>query len=151
MKKKFLKHLNEITFIILLLIISINFSYGQNKNDFNFPERYLGNKNAKNVLIEYASLSCVHCANFHLQEFEKIKSSFIDTGKLKFIFRDFPLDRPAMIGSMIAQCQTEERYFPIVDSIFRNQKKWVTDQNTAKAIDSILKEYGISSKKIEEC
>ena len=95
-----------IKIITLFLLISCSFissSYTNSelaKNQVN----QLGSDTAEYVLVEYASMSCVHCANFHNNEFPKIKKNFIDTGKLKFIYKDFPLDRPAMFASMVANC-----------------------------------------------
>ena len=100
-------------------------------------------------------MSCVHCANFHNNEFPKIKRDFIDTGKLKFIYKDFPLDRPAMFASMVANCFKGNQYFEILSSLYRNQKAWVTvSDNSGKfysAIHNILKVHGISLQKVLEC
>ena len=74
-------------------------------------EKVLGNENAPITLIEYASLTCHHCATFHNEVLPKIKSDYIDTGKLKFIYRDFPLDHYALMASMIARCAGYKNLF----------------------------------------
>ena len=115
----------------------------------------LGNLNAPNTLIEYASLSCVHCANFHNQKLPEIKEKLIKTGKLQYIYRDFPLDMPAMLAAMVTNCYEGEQFHTILNSLFRNQKKWVTASNNKEellnAFHQILKQYGISLEKIETC
>ena len=116
---------------------------------------YLGDKNAPNTLVEYASLSCVHCANFHNKELPAIKSQLIDKGKLKYIYKDFPLDLPAMLASMVSNCYSGSQYFEILKSLFRNQKKWVAASDNKKqlytSLHSILREHGISLEKITSC
>ena len=98
---------------------------------------YLGDENAPNTLVEYASLSCVHCANFHNKELPAIKSQLIDKGKLKYIYKDFPLDLPAMLAAMVSNCYSGLQYFEILNSLFRNQKKWVTNSDNKKQLYSI--------------
>ena len=89
----------------------------------------LGNFDAPNTLVEYASLSCVHCANFHNQKLPEIKEKLIKTGKLQYIYRDFPLDMPAMLAAMVTNCYEGEQFHTTLNSLFRNQKKWVTASN----------------------
>ena len=118
-------------------------------------QNILGNHNAKNTLIEYASLSCVHCANFHNQKLPEIKEKLIKTGKLQYIYRDFPLDMPAMLAAMITNCYEGEQFHTTLESLFRNQKKWVTASSNKKdllnAFHQILKQHGISLEKIKTC
>ena len=115
----------------------------------------LGDLNAPNTLIEYASLSCVHCANFHNQKLPEIKEKLIKTGKLQYIYRDFPLDMPAMLAAMVTNCYEGEQFHTILNSLFRNQKKWVTASSNKEellnAFHQILKQYGISLEKIKTC
>ena len=115
----------------------------------------LGNLNAPNTLIEYASLSCVHCANFHNQKLPEIKEKLIKTGKLQYIYRDFPLDMPAMLAAMVTNCYEGEKFHTILNSLFRNQKKWVAASNNKEvllnAFHEILKQHGISLEKIKSC
>ena len=115
----------------------------------------LGNLNAPNTLIEYASLSCVHCANFHNQKLPEIKEKLIKTGKLQYIYRDFPLDMPAMLAAMVTNCYEGEQFHTALNSLFRNQKKWVTvssnKEELLNAFHQILKQHGISLEKIKTC
>lgn len=118
-------------------------------------QNILGDINAPNILVEYASLSCVHCANFHNRKLPEIKEKLISTGKLKFIYRDFPLDMPAMLAAMVTNCYKGEQFHVILNSLFRNQKKWVTVANNKddlfEAFHQILKQHGISLEKIKVC
>ena len=115
----------------------------------------LGDLNAPNTLIEYASLSCVHCANFHNQKLPEIKEKLIKTGKLKYIYKDFPLDLPAMLAAMVTNCYEGEQFHTTLNSLFRNQKRWVTASSNKEelfnAFYQILKQHGISLEKIKTC
>ena len=139
----------------VITIFLITFNTLANDSKISKYTNILGKPNAPNVLIEYASLSCVHCANFHNKKLPSIKKELIDSGKLKYIYVDFPLDLPAMLASMITHCYSEKRYFAVLESLYRNQKKWVTSSDTKeKLFESfhlVLKEYGVTLEKIQEC
>jgi protein-disulfide isomerase len=136
-------------FSFLVLPVMTNSMYDE--KNYN----YLGDRDAPNTLVEYASLSCVHCANFHNKELPAIKSQLIDKGKLKYIYKDFPLDLPAMLVAMVSNCYTGSQYFEILKSLFRKQKKWVDSSDNNKqlyiSLHSILREHGISLEKITSC
>ena len=102
---KFFAKLN--VFINIFLITTIMQSNGDEKI---IPERVLGNSDAAIIIEEYASMSCGHCANFHNTILPDIKKEFIDTGKAKLIFNDFPLDSRAMIATLVAQCMNEKQF-----------------------------------------
>ena len=141
--------------ILVFLIIYLSISQALTDSDKNKNENILGDNNAINTLVEYASMSCVHCANFHNNDLPKIKSYLIDNGKLKFIYKDFPLDRPAMYASMIAHCFSGEQYFEVLSSLYRNQKKWVSVADTSgkfySSLHNILKIHDVTLDKIIEC
>ena len=141
--------------VLTFFILCIGISASQTENHINSRVNQLGDNEAINTLIEYASMSCVHCANFHNNELPKIKANLIDNGKLKFIYKDFPLDRPAMFASMVAHCFSGAQYFEVLSSLYRNQKKWISvSDNTGNfysAIHDILKIHGITLNKIIEC
>ena len=126
------------------------------ENTINDNKRnILGNLNAPNTLIEYASLSCVHCANFHNKKLPEIKEKLIKTGKLQYIYKDFPLDMPAMLAAMVTNCYEGEQFHTTLNSLFRNQEKWVTASSNKEellnAFYLILKQHGISLEKIKTC
>ena len=98
--------------------------------------------NPSNTIIEYASMTCPHCSDFHNETFPKIKSDLIETGKVKYIFRDFPLDQYAMAGTLIANCVSEDRYFDVINVLLKTQKKWM--HNGYQGLLSIAKNFGLS-------
>jgi len=114
-------------------------------------ERSLGNQNAKVTVIEYSSLTCPHCAAFHTGPWPAIKKEYIDTGKIKFIFRDFPLDRVALAASMIARCAPAERYFGIISLMFETQDAWRGAANPQAALGSIGQLAGMSAETLQVC
>ena len=149
-----MKIIKYISKTLIVLITSLTFFLNPISADEKMtmlPERFLGKLDAPHVIIEYASLSCVHCANFHIDKFEAIKRKYIDTGKVKFIFRDFPLDLPAMIASMVSQCQSNEGYFAVLTTLFKNQKKWAASKDVKKSIAEVLKQYSITYDDVEAC
>ena len=87
-------------------------------------DHVLGDPKAPITLIEYASFTCPHCAHFHTQILPEIKKKWIDTGKVKLIYRDFPLDQVAAKAAQIAECTPGDRYFGVIDLIFRGQPQW---------------------------
>ena len=105
--------------------------------------------NPSNTIIEYASMTCPHCSDFHNETFPKIKSDLIETGKVKYIFRDFPLDQYAMAGTLIANCVSEDRYFDVINVLLKTQKKWI--QNGYQGLLSIAKNFGLSISQVEMC
>jgi len=88
-------------------------------------EMALGPENAKVTVIEYASASCPHCANFYKTTFQDLKKDYIDTGKIRFIFREFPHNQPALAAFMLARCAPKDKFFPLVDMFFEQQEKWL--------------------------
>ena len=138
---------------ILFILFPINLNAVEEK--IGKHANILGDPNAPNILVEYASLSCVHCANFHNKKLPEIKDKLINTGKLKFIYKDFPLDLPAMLASMVARCYEGEQFYSILNSLFINQKKWVEASNNReelfKSFHQILKQHGVTKEKINFC
>jgi protein-disulfide isomerase len=92
-----------------------------------FGERALGEEGAPVTIIEYASATCPHCARFHMDTFPALKEEFIDTGAVRYVFREFPFDDLALAAFMLARCAPEERYFSIIDVLFEEQQSWTQD------------------------
>ena len=135
--------------IICIFLIFSKYEIIKAKTD---EEMFLGNKDAKIVVIEYASMTCIHCANFHKEVYPKIKENYIDTNKIKFIFRDFPLDKQALFASVLAKCAPKEKYFDFVKLILTTQKKWVSnDEAFMEKLKNIGKLAGLSENKINAC
>ncbi len=118
----------------------------------------LGDKTAPIVMFEYASLSCPHCAAFHREALEKLKSEYIDNKKLLFIHRDFPLNQPALIAGMFAICQAQdhqsdlsEKYYNLLKALFRTQDSWAFDAKYIEKLQSIAQLDGMSSDRFNSC
>src|SRR3989440_1984057 len=119
----------------------------------SLPDMALGPANASVTITEYASMTCPHCAAFNENVFPKIKSEYIDTGKVRYVFREFPLDIKAAAGSMLARCIAKEdagKYFAVIDMLFKQQNDWVL-KNTTEMLIRIGKQAGLSQQAIEEC
>ena len=119
----------------------------------SLPDMALGPANASVTITEYASMTCPHCAAFNENVFPKIKSEYIDTGKVRYVFREFPLDIKAAAGSMLARCIAKEdagKYFAVIDMLFKQQNDWVT-KNTTETLTRIGKQAGLSQQAVEDC
>ena len=119
----------------------------------SLPDMALGPASAPVTITEYASMTCPHCAAFTEKVFPKIKSEYIDTNKIRFVFREFPLDVKAAAGSMLARCIAKDdsaKYFAVVDMLFRQQESWVM-KNTTETLIRIGKQAGLSQQQVEDC
>jgi protein-disulfide isomerase len=119
----------------------------------SLPDMALGPANASVTITEYASMTCPHCATFAKEVFPKIKSEYIDTGKVRYVFREFPLDIKAAAGSMLARCIAKDdsgKYFAVIDMLFRQQNDWAS-KNTAETLGRIGKQAGLSQQAVEDC
>jgi protein-disulfide isomerase len=111
----------------------------------------LGDPKAPNVVIEYASLTCTHCQRFHAEVYRPFKEKYIDTGKVYFIFRDFPLDPLAKAAVVIAHCAPKERFFPLVDLMFDHQEDWAFVSDPATALFNLVKQAGFTQESFNAC
>jgi protein-disulfide isomerase len=111
----------------------------------------LGSPDAKVTIVEYASMTCPHCAAFHRETFPALKSRYVDTGKVRFILREFPLDPLATAGFMLARCEGEQKYYPIVDMLFTNQRAWAASDKPLDALRQMMRQAGFSQEKFESC
>jgi protein-disulfide isomerase len=119
----------------------------------SLPDMALGPANASVTITEYASMTCPHCAAFNETVFPKIKSEYIDSGKVRYVFREFPLDIRAAAGSMLARCIAKDdsgKYFTVIDLLFKQQNDWVT-KNTTETLTRIGKQAGLSQQAVEDC
>ena len=121
----------------------------------SLPDMALGPADAKVTITEYASMTCPHCAAFNAEVFPKIKSEYIDTGKVRYIFREFPLDIKAAAGSMLSRCIAKDdapKYFAVVDVLFRQQMDWAYNaKSTTEGLGRIGKQAGLSQDQVETC
>lgn len=132
---------------------------GANRSDFEqklmvpgpMGDTVLGNKNAPLTVIEYASLTCSHCAEFAKSDFPNFKRDYIDTGKAYFIFRGFPFDPIATGAFMLAQCAGPDRYFDFVEVLFTHQQEWAFVEMPQEALKKMALQAGFTEQKFEAC
>jgi protein-disulfide isomerase len=113
-------------------------------------DKTLGPADAKVTIVEYASATCPHCATFHTTTLQEVKKEFIDTGKVRFISREFPLDDLALAAFMIARCVPDDKYFPMLDTIYETQKTWA-GQNARAELLKMAKLAGLSEADFDKC
>jgi len=115
-------------------------------------DHVLGRSDAPVTVIEYASMSCPHCAMFHVQTLPELKRDFIDTGKVRFIFREFPFDGVALAGSMLARCTGPQQFFDAVEVLFREQQHWAFSSDPESALKAIaFSRYGFTQESFDRC
>lgn len=110
----------------------------------------LGAENAPVTIIEYASMTCPHCAHFTVDTFPKFKERYIDTGKVRYIFREFPLDPLAAGASMLARCADKDKFFSLIDLLFSTQQQWAV-QNPIEPLFNVVKQAGFSREAFNAC
>jgi len=119
--------------------------------DAMMEDRVVGKPDAPITIYEFASLTCVHCATFHKDTLPKLKENWLDTGKAKLVFRDFPLDGLALRAAMMARCLPQERYFPVLDILFKNQDNWTRARDPLAALSGIGRLSGLSQEAFDAC
>ena len=103
------------------------------------PDMIIGNKDAKVTMMEYASFTCPHCARFHTEVFKPLKADYIDTGKIKFVYREVYFDRYGLWAAMVARCGGEMRYFGISDILLSTQDEWAATDDPAVVVENLKK------------
>lgn len=119
----------------------------------SLPDMALGPADAPVTITEYASMTCPHCAAFNEAVFPQIKAAYIDTGKIRYVFREYPLDIKAAAASMLSRCIAKDdsaKYFAVTDLLFRSQGDWVV-KNTTESLTRIGKQAGLSQQQVEDC
>jgi protein-disulfide isomerase len=114
-------------------------------------EQALGDPNAPVTMIEYASLTCPHCAHFHNEVLPDLKERYIETGKVRLVYRDFPLDERALMAATLAHCAGPERYFGFLDVLFQTQNGWARADDPVAALKKLGKLGGMSDEQMEQC
>ncbi len=114
-------------------------------------DRVLGNPKAPVTIIEYASLTCPHCAHFDKEILPQVKKQLIDTGKAKLVFRDFPLDKFALKAAMMARCVSPLKYFDMIDVLFQNQQRWIKAKDPMAALAQLGSLAGMDGSQFNAC
>ncbi len=114
-------------------------------------EKVLGSDDAPVTIIEYASMTCGHCASFHIETLPALKTEFIDTGKARLIFREFPLDNVATMASMVARCARPESFFPLIGAMFQLQTSWAFSGQPVEDLQRVAQQAGFSQEEFNAC
>ncbi len=114
-------------------------------------DRVLGDENARVTILEYSSLTCPHCAQFHAEGYRHLKSAYIDTGKVKLVFRDFPLDGLALRAAALAECVPPGRYYPFLQLLFEGQNSWARADHPLVELARLGQLAGLSQERAAEC
>jgi len=114
------------------------------------PDQVQGPTDAPVTIIEYASMTCSHCAQFHNTTYRELKKRYIGTGKVRFILREFPLDPLAASAFMLARCAGDGKYYPVIDAFFHSQSQWAV-QKPLEPMLAIAKQAGFTKESFEAC
>ena len=114
-------------------------------------EMVMGRDDAPVTMIEYSSLACPHCAAFHRDVLPKIKETYIDTGKVRLIYRDFPLGGLALAAAMLARCGGSAKFFGFIEVLYRSQAQWSRSDDPRRELARVARFGGISQKDFEAC
>ena len=143
--------MKKIIYILLFFFLSINSFAGENYKLSDITE---GNENAKIKIYSYQSLTCPHCARFHVKIYPLLKKDYIDTGIAKIYFKHFPLDLAALNAAKIVQCVNKEKRIPFLDHLYETQESWIKgekiediNQNLKKSV----KQFGLNEDDFDKC
>ncbi len=114
-------------------------------------DRILGSAEAPITIIEYSSLTCPHCASFHADALPQIKETWIADGRVRLVYRHFPLDGAALRAAAVANCMEGARFFGFLDLLFKSQKRWAKSSDPLKALGQMARLAGLSQEKFEAC
>ena len=140
-----------LVFVIFLVSLPGTGPAGAGESAYAVVDMELGAKDAPVTIIEYASMTCSHCANFHMGPFKELKAKYIDTGKVRIIFREFPFDPVALQASMLARCVGEKRYFGMLNVLFKSQAKWANSSEPQQALAKIARLGGFTEARFKAC
>ena len=140
----------SIVFFIVFFILPISATSVLEVTEDDFV---VGDKNAPVTIIEYASLSCSHCASFHNNTLDDLIKEYVDTGKARIVFRDFPFNYPALLGSMVLRCIPEDARYDYMNALFQLQPKWVVRENakSTQELYKIMQSGGMTKEEFETC
>lgn len=149
--------LKKTIFYLLPFLITVLFSfheiYSASLLDVSEEDYFIGDTNATVTIIEYASISCGHCADFHINTLPKLIEEYVDTGKVKIVFRDFPFNFPALMGSMVLRCVDRDIRYQYSTALYKLQSKWVLRENkeSKKELYKIMQSGGMTKDQFNQC
>ena len=150
-----MKNIKSTLFIYIISFFCYLFNSAQAASVLEVKEDdfIIGDKSAPITVIEYSSLSCNHCANFHLNTLPQLIKEYVDTGKIKIVFRDFPLNYPALMGSMVLQCIDSNIRYDYLSLLYILQSKWVKPESeiAKKELFKIMQAGGMTKDQFNEC
>ncbi len=145
----------QLLFLLIFIFIRIGASKAEDSSVLNITENdfVIGKIDAPITIIEYASMSCSHCASFHNNTLPDLKEEYIDTGKVKFVFRDFPYNFPALLGSMVMRCTPNDVRYDYMNALYKLQNQWVLEENakTIQELYKIMQSGGMKKEDFEAC
>ena len=144
--------ISKILVVILPLITVLSFAAGPTSaSNPELSERVFGKADAPVTVIEYASLTCDHCKRFHIEILPRPKEDYVDTGKIKLIYRHFPFEQVGMMAAVLAECVPRVRFFGLIDMLFRSHDRWAHTQDPKAGLAQIGLLAGISRSAFEAC
>ena len=144
-------------FIFLIIFASCSFftvsTFAVTLLDISDNDFVIGQESAPITIIEYSSMSCSHCADFHAKTLETLKKEYVDTGKVRFVFRDFPFNYPALLGSMVIRCLPNDVRYDYMNALFQLQSNWVSRENakTTNELYKIMQSGGMTKEEFNTC
>ena len=144
------------TILISFLLVITNFKLNAGNHsvlDIKENDFIVGQTDARVTIIAYESMSCSHCADFHNNILPDIKSEYIDTGKVRFVFRDFPFNYPALAGSMIMRCVPSDVRYDYMNALYKLQKSWINREHskTRSNLYKIMQSGGMQQDEFDSC
>lgn len=149
--------------VVALLIAGAGFYFYNNSSEktdqtqvasetAGLPDNAMGSDDAPVTIIEYSSMTCPHCAEFHKETLPALKSQYIDTGKVKYILREFPLDQLAAAAFMLGRClDKKDGYFDFIDMLYERQREWAFSEDRVNALKNLAKQAGFTDESFKTC
>ena len=150
-RRLFIRNAAAFAFSFPLAASLTNISSAQAAGEVTENDRILGDTNAPITIIEYASLTCPHCADFHTGTLPEVKKNWIDTGKARLVYRHMPLDGVALRGAAVAECLEGDRYFSFLDLLFQQQQTWAFGGAAKEGLQKMALLAGMNNERFEEC
>ena len=148
-----MKNIYKILSVLFLFFSFVQSAHSKTILEIKEKDFVIGDSEAPITIIEYSSLSCGHCASFHNNTLNDLKKEYIDTGKVKFVFRDFPFNYPALLGSMVLRCIPDDVRYVYMNALFKLQKNWVVSDNakTNNELFKIMQSGGMTKDEFDNC